>query len=155
MSDFVSLHSILFLAMTISLLFACFTSILFSRMKWFVQVGNHGIIIEFTNPDYNIRRNATYLPEVTTQEGNYHLFSLSLKENIVNLICLRFSRTCQTSWAARWTHWILSLGWIIIETINLWICKVGYDGPISESLRKWIQKFYSRLYYLLCSIMNM
>ncbi|KAL7252668.1 hypothetical protein ACSBR1_007269 [Camellia fascicularis] len=33
------------------------------------EVGKHGIIIEFTDPDYNTRRNATYLPEVAAHEG--------------------------------------------------------------------------------------
>ncbi|KAL6177260.1 hypothetical protein ACLB2K_048786 [Fragaria x ananassa] len=33
------------------------------------EVGKHGIIIEFTDPDYGARRNATYLPEVTAHEG--------------------------------------------------------------------------------------
>lgn len=32
------------------------------------EVGKHGIIIEFTD-DYNIRRTATYLPEVPAHEG--------------------------------------------------------------------------------------
>ncbi|KAG9160834.1 hypothetical protein Leryth_008659 [Lithospermum erythrorhizon] len=33
------------------------------------EVGKHGIIIEFTDPDYNTRRSATYLPEVVAHEG--------------------------------------------------------------------------------------
>ncbi|KAG6437524.1 hypothetical protein SASPL_102442 [Salvia splendens] len=33
------------------------------------EVGKHGIIIEFTDPDYNTRRSATYLPEVAAHEG--------------------------------------------------------------------------------------
>ncbi|XP_004497138.1 uncharacterized protein At2g38710 [Cicer arietinum] len=33
------------------------------------EVGKHGIIIEFSDPDYNTRRSATYLPEVAAQEG--------------------------------------------------------------------------------------
>jgi AMMECR1 domain-containing protein len=33
------------------------------------QVGKHGLIIEFTDPEYNIRRSATYLPEVAGHEG--------------------------------------------------------------------------------------
>ncbi|KAJ9545899.1 hypothetical protein OSB04_025606 [Centaurea solstitialis] len=32
-------------------------------------VGKHGIIIEFTDPDYNTKRSATYLPDVASQEG--------------------------------------------------------------------------------------
>ncbi|KAL2227572.1 uncharacterized protein At2g38710 [Sesamum indicum] len=32
------------------------------------EVGKHGIIIEFTDPDYNTRRSATYLPEVAAHE---------------------------------------------------------------------------------------
>ncbi|CAI9759820.1 unnamed protein product [Fraxinus pennsylvanica] len=33
------------------------------------EVGKHGMIIEFTDPDYNTRRSATYLPEVAAHEG--------------------------------------------------------------------------------------
>ncbi|KAL3838176.1 hypothetical protein ACJIZ3_022767 [Penstemon smallii] len=33
------------------------------------EVGKHGIIIEFTDPNYNTRRSATYLPEVAAHEG--------------------------------------------------------------------------------------
>ncbi|KAL6182193.1 PREDICTED: uncharacterized protein At2g38710 isoform X2 [Fragaria vesca subsp. vesca] len=33
------------------------------------EVGKHGIIIEFSDPDYGTRRNATYLPEVAAHEG--------------------------------------------------------------------------------------
>ncbi|XP_019427679.1 PREDICTED: uncharacterized protein At2g38710-like [Lupinus angustifolius] len=33
------------------------------------EVGTHGIIIEFSDPDYNTRRSATYLPEVAAHEG--------------------------------------------------------------------------------------
>ncbi|KAI4347852.1 hypothetical protein L6164_008629 [Bauhinia variegata] len=33
------------------------------------EIGKHGIIIEFTDPDYNTRRSATYLPEVAANEG--------------------------------------------------------------------------------------
>ncbi|XP_047332240.1 uncharacterized protein At2g38710-like [Impatiens glandulifera] len=33
------------------------------------EVGKHGIIIEFTDPNNNSRRSATYLPEVAAHEG--------------------------------------------------------------------------------------
>ncbi|CAI9773060.1 unnamed protein product [Fraxinus pennsylvanica] len=33
------------------------------------EVGKHGMIIEFNDPDYNTRRSATYLPEVAAHEG--------------------------------------------------------------------------------------
>ncbi|KAF6171934.1 hypothetical protein GIB67_011831 [Kingdonia uniflora] len=33
------------------------------------EVGKHGIIIEFTDPDCNAKRSATYLPEVAAHEG--------------------------------------------------------------------------------------
>ncbi|ONK72195.1 uncharacterized protein A4U43_C04F16760 [Asparagus officinalis] len=33
------------------------------------EVGKHGLIIEFTDPDNNIRRSGTYLPEVAAHEG--------------------------------------------------------------------------------------
>jgi AMMECR1 domain-containing protein len=39
-----------------------------------MQVGKHGLIIEFTDPDYNIRRSATYLPEVASHEGECFIF---------------------------------------------------------------------------------
>ncbi|KAK4337726.1 hypothetical protein RND71_042213 [Anisodus tanguticus] len=62
------------------------------------EVAKHGIIIEFTDPDYNTRRNATYLPEVAAHEG-----------------------------------------WTIIEAIDSLIRKAGYNGAITESLRKRIR----------------
>lgn len=37
---------------------------------FFLQIGKHGMIIEFTDPDYITRRSATYLPEVAAHEGN-------------------------------------------------------------------------------------
>ncbi|CAM6087633.1 unnamed protein product [Calypogeia fissa] len=37
-----------------------------SYLDW--EVGKHGMILEFTDPD-NVRRSATYLPEVAAQEG--------------------------------------------------------------------------------------
>uniref|UniRef100_A0A7N0TQC8 AMMECR1 domain-containing protein n=1 Tax=Kalanchoe fedtschenkoi TaxID=63787 RepID=A0A7N0TQC8_KALFE len=37
------------------------------HLDW--EVGKHGIIIEFTDPDTNTGRNATYLPEVVAHEG--------------------------------------------------------------------------------------
>ncbi|KAJ6717478.1 AMMECR1 DOMAIN-CONTAINING PROTEIN-RELATED [Salix purpurea] len=33
------------------------------------EVGTHGLIIEFTDPNNNARRSATYLPEVAAHEG--------------------------------------------------------------------------------------
>ncbi|XP_010271634.1 PREDICTED: uncharacterized protein At2g38710-like isoform X2 [Nelumbo nucifera] len=33
------------------------------------EIGTHGLTIEFTDPDYNVRRSATYLPEVAAHEG--------------------------------------------------------------------------------------
>ncbi|KAI7982159.1 Uncharacterized protein LOK49_LG15G02053 [Camellia lanceoleosa] len=35
------------------------------------QIEKHGIIIEFTDPDYNTRQSATYLPEVAAHEGQF------------------------------------------------------------------------------------
>ncbi|CAD5174606.1 unnamed protein product [Musa acuminata subsp. malaccensis] len=35
------------------------------------EVGKHGLIIEFTDPDYNTRRSATYLPEVAAHEAGW------------------------------------------------------------------------------------
>lgn len=62
------------------------------------EVGKHGIIIEFTEPGYNTRRNATYLPEVAAHEG-----------------------------------------WTKIEAIDSLMRKAGYNGVITDSLRKRIQ----------------
>ncbi|KAL1827939.1 hypothetical protein DCAR_0207149 [Daucus carota subsp. sativus] len=62
------------------------------------EVGKHGIIIEFTDPDYNTRRSATYLPEVAAHEG-----------------------------------------WTTLEAIDSLIRKAGYNGAITESLRKQIR----------------
>ncbi|KAM0945668.1 putative AMMECR1 domain-containing protein [Dioscorea sansibarensis] len=33
------------------------------------EIGKHGLIIEFTDPDYDASRSATYLPEVAAHEG--------------------------------------------------------------------------------------
>lgn len=33
------------------------------------EIGKHGLIIEFTDPEYNTRRSGTYLPEVAANEG--------------------------------------------------------------------------------------
>ncbi|KAM7463793.1 hypothetical protein LguiA_031914 [Lonicera macranthoides] len=62
------------------------------------EVGKHGIIIEFTDPDYNTRRSATYLPEVAAHEG-----------------------------------------WAVIEAIDSLMRKAGYNGMITEALRKRIK----------------
>lgn len=54
------------------------SAIFTSKPFFFVnQVGKHGLIIDFTDPDYNIRRSATYLPEVAGHEGEHFLFNLS------------------------------------------------------------------------------
>ncbi|KAK4279502.1 hypothetical protein QN277_011276 [Acacia crassicarpa] len=62
------------------------------------EVGKHGIIIEFIDPDHNTRRSATYLPEVAAHEG-----------------------------------------WTKTEAIDSLIRKAGYNGLITESLRKRLQ----------------
>ncbi|XP_057424377.1 uncharacterized protein At2g38710 [Lotus japonicus] len=62
------------------------------------EVGKHGIIIEFSDPDYNTRRSATYLPEVAAHEG-----------------------------------------WTKLEAIDSLIRKAGYNGPITDAVRKRIQ----------------
>ncbi|XP_010536300.1 PREDICTED: uncharacterized protein At2g38710-like [Tarenaya hassleriana] len=61
------------------------------------EVGKHGIIIEFTDPEHNTRRNGTYLPEVPAHEG-----------------------------------------WTKVEAINSLMRKAGYNGHITESLRRCI-----------------
>ncbi|XAR53519.1 hypothetical protein NMG60_11022108 [Bertholletia excelsa] len=59
------------------------------------EIGKHGIIIEFTDPEFNSKRSATYLPEVAAHEG-----------------------------------------WTKMETIDSLMRKAGYNGTITESLRK-------------------
>ncbi|XP_077241296.1 uncharacterized protein At2g38710-like [Tasmannia lanceolata] len=73
------------------------------------EVGKHGLIIEFSDPDYNIRHTATYLPEVAAHEG-----------------------------------------WTKTETIDSLMRKAGYNGAITESLRKHIHltRYQSTLYTL-------
>ncbi|CAL1412652.1 unnamed protein product [Linum trigynum] len=62
------------------------------------EVGVHGMIIEFTDPNNQIRRSATYLPEVAAHEG-----------------------------------------WAKLEAIESLMRKAGYNGVITESLRKSIK----------------
>lgn len=62
------------------------------------EVGKHGIIIEFADPDFNTRRSATYLPEVAAHEG-----------------------------------------WTKVEAIDSLMRKAGFNGVITESLRKRIR----------------
>jgi len=50
-----------------------------------LQVGTHGLIIEFTDPNNNVRRSATYLPEVAAHEGKFIVYCM-----LVNLIELVF-----------------------------------------------------------------
>ncbi|XP_020085537.1 uncharacterized protein At2g38710-like isoform X3 [Ananas comosus] len=40
-----------------------------ASLSFCTHIGKHGLIIEFTDPDCNIRRSATYLPEIAAQEG--------------------------------------------------------------------------------------
>lgn len=80
----------------------CTTSILanyedaLNYLDW--EVGKHGIIIEFTDPDNNTRCSATYLPEVAAHEG-----------------------------------------WTKNEAIESLIRKAGYNGAITDSLKKRIR----------------
>ncbi|KAJ8440752.1 hypothetical protein Cgig2_005483 [Carnegiea gigantea] len=62
------------------------------------EVGKHGIIIEFADPDFSTRRSATYLPEVAAHEG-----------------------------------------WTKVEAIDSLMRKAGFNGVITESLRKRIR----------------
>jgi hypothetical protein len=50
-----------------------------------LQVGKHGLVIEFTDPNNNARRSATYLPEVAAHEGKVVVYCMP-----VNLIELFF-----------------------------------------------------------------
>jgi AMMECR1 domain-containing protein len=59
------------------------------------EVGKHGIIIEFTEPETNTKRSATYLPEVPAHEG-----------------------------------------WTKIEAIDSLVRKAGYNGVITEAVRR-------------------
>ncbi|KAJ0964357.1 hypothetical protein J5N97_029479 [Dioscorea zingiberensis] len=71
------------------------------------EIGNHGLIIEFTDPDYNTRCSATYLPEVAANED-----------------------------------------WTKTDTIDSLMRKAGYNGPVTESLRKRVHltRYQSTLY---------
>nr|XP_010919934.1 uncharacterized protein At2g38710 [Elaeis guineensis] len=71
------------------------------------EIGKHGLIIEFTDPDYNTRCSATYLPEVASHEG-----------------------------------------WTKTETIDSLMRKAGYNGVITESLRRrlHVTRYQSTLY---------
>ncbi|KAF0930670.1 hypothetical protein E2562_034199 [Oryza meyeriana var. granulata] len=92
-----------YLECTVSILTEYETAL--NHLDW--EVGKHGLIIEFTDPDYNMRRSATYLPEVAAHEG--------------------------------WTH---------LETIDSLMRKAGYNGTITESLRKKLRvtRYQSTLY---------
>ncbi|KAJ4868794.1 Uncharacterized protein Rs2_49659 [Raphanus sativus] len=59
------------------------------------EVGKHGIVIEFSDPVANVKRSATYLPEVPVNEG-----------------------------------------WTKLEAIDSLVLKAGYDGEITESVRR-------------------
>ncbi|GJR59441.1 AMMECR1 family protein [Tanacetum coccineum] len=83
-----------FLQCTVSLLTNYETAA--NYLDW--EVGKHGIIIEFTDPNNNRSRSATYLPDVAAQEG-----------------------------------------WTVMEAIDSLIRKAGYNGTITESVRKSIQ----------------
>ncbi|XP_042958574.1 uncharacterized protein At2g38710-like isoform X1 [Carya illinoinensis] len=78
------------------------------------EVGKHGIIIEFTDPDNNTRRSATYLPEVAAQEE------------------VRFCSVTQVLFSC--VHF--GLAWTKTEAIDSLMRKAGYNGTITESLRK-------------------
>ncbi|KAI0489063.1 hypothetical protein KFK09_028904 [Dendrobium nobile] len=54
-----------YLECTVSILTEYETAL--NYLDW--EIGKHGLIIEFTDPDYNTRRSATYLPEVAAHEG--------------------------------------------------------------------------------------
>jgi len=83
-----------FLECTVSILTNYETAL--DYLDW--EVGKHGIIIEFTDPDSNTRRSATYLPDVAANEG-----------------------------------------WTVIEAIDSLMRKAGYNGTITEALRKRIK----------------
>ncbi|KAK6164179.1 hypothetical protein DH2020_001043 [Rehmannia glutinosa] len=46
------------------------------------EVGKHGIIIEFTDPNYNTTRSGTYLPEVAAHEGYNGTITAQLRKHI-------------------------------------------------------------------------
>ncbi|VAH17451.1 unnamed protein product [Triticum turgidum subsp. durum] len=98
-----------YLECTVSILTEYETAL--NHLDW--EVGKHGLIIEFTDPDYNVRRSGTYLPEVAAHEVLRYL-----------------------------------AGWTQLETIDSLMRKAGYNGTITESLRKKIRvtRYQSTLY---------
>ncbi|KAL6545471.1 hypothetical protein OROGR_009345 [Orobanche gracilis] len=86
------------------------------------EVGKHGIIIEFTDPDNKTVRNATYLPEVAAHEVN----------------------VLDDSNLSTWSLWRnfgkhTDKGWSKIEAIDSLMRKAGYSGGITKPLRERIQ----------------
>ncbi|KAG5606542.1 hypothetical protein H5410_028034, partial [Solanum commersonii] len=59
------------------------TSLYSEECSGFLQVGRHGMIIEFTDPDYKTRRSATYLPEIAAHGAGYDgIITESLRKRI-------------------------------------------------------------------------
>ncbi|KAM7467801.1 hypothetical protein LguiB_015363 [Lonicera macranthoides] len=87
------------------------------------EVGKHGIIIEFTDPDYNTRRSATYLPEVAAHEGT-HMRELPSDKGMTAFPMRSIAVSCC---------------WAVIEAIDSLMRKAGYNGMITEALRKRIK----------------
>lgn len=89
-----------------------------------MKVGKHGIIIEFTEPVTGIKRNATYLPEVPAHEGtifddtNFRLAYKSVSYGNISYGYFSFA------------------GWTKIEAIDSLVRKAGYNGEITESVRR-------------------
>ncbi|KAG0460665.1 hypothetical protein HPP92_020561 [Vanilla planifolia] len=54
-----------YLECTVSILTEYETAL--NYLDW--EIGKHGLIIEFNDPDYNTRRSGTYLPEIAAHEG--------------------------------------------------------------------------------------
>uniref|UniRef100_A0A803N710 AMMECR1 domain-containing protein n=1 Tax=Chenopodium quinoa TaxID=63459 RepID=A0A803N710_CHEQI len=93
------------------------------HLDW--EVGKHGIIIEFTDPDYNTRRSATYLPEVAAHEGDVASCPLKM--------------VMQDAFEAQAQSQSHNHGWTKLEAIDSLMRKAGYNGVMTDSVRQRIR----------------
>lgn len=102
-----------------------------------VQVGKHGLIIEFLDPYRNKLLSGTYLPEVPVQSGN------SAGSNF-----LKFDNISIPDLFHQLLLYIYITGWTREQAIDSLMRKAGYQGTIAEGLRRQIilTRYQSTLY---------